>query len=497
MTSPTFRTLAGRFGLLYALVFALLIGMSGLVTHYLSGIRVDSQRLVEEAREQTISAQLLTEIDALVALLSQPSQIDPAEFERGKLLLSGTAKELGQLEAPPEDPSRPEHQEAEDVVFQQLAAELDAAVALLTAGVESLEVARARGHLITAHGFAAELMNKARQEALEANDDLQARAGRTRRVLFATWGVAAALLALAMALVHRGVVLPIQRLRASTERFGQGDRDHRVEVESTDELGDLARSFNAMADRLARSQDDLENRVRQRTREFIRAARLADLGVLASGIAHEINTPLASIATSAEGLQRRLNSGGVEPALLAEYAKVINQEAFRAREITTRMLALVRQEPSEVAAVSLALIVEQAGAALRYRAEAREVRLNASAADPNAHAQANAGELVQILINLLGNAIDASPKGAVVDYGMWVEDDSMLMTVVDHGHGIAEADLETVFEPFFTTKSPGQGTGLGLALVATLVESHGGSISVASRPTVETRFDVRLPLDWN
>ena len=493
-----FRTLTGRFGLLYAIVLALLISVGGLITVHLKRIGVDSQRLIEEAREQTVAAQLLSEIDALVALLEQPTQIDPAEYDRGRRLLTSTHTELIALEAPPEgDPSRLEHQLAEETLFVDLEHELNAVVLLLAPDLPDLDVTEAKAHLGEAHRLCNALMNKAREEALEANHDLQARVKSSGRTLFATWGLMGLILALAMSLVHYGVVKPIQRLRASTERFGKGDREHRVEIESTDELGDLARSFNSMAERLAQSQDDLEDRVRKRTAEFLRAARLADLGVLASGIAHEINTPLASIATSAEGLQRRINGNGVTPELLKEYTRIIADEAYRARDITTRMLALVRQEPSEVGPVSLNLVLEQAGNALRHKADKRGIQLVPQSLPGDAQARANAGELVQIFINLIGNAIDASPAKGTVHYAAEVENNELLFSVTDHGCGIPKEQLDFIFEPFFTTKSPGMGTGLGLALVATLVESHGGTITVQSEPDVATTFVVRLPLDWS
>ena len=161
------------------------------------------------------------------------------------------------------------------------------------------------------------------------------------------------------------------------------------------------------------------------------------------------------------------------------------------------MLALVRQEPSEVGPVSLNLVLEQAGNALRHKADKRGIQLVPQSLPGDAQARANAGELVQILINLIGNAIDASPAKGTVHYAAEVENNELLFSVTDHGCGIPKEQLDFIFEPFFTTKSPGMGTGLGLALVATLVESHGGTITVQSEPDVATTFVVRLPLDWS
>jgi len=248
---------------------------------------------------------------------------------------------------------------------------------------------------------------------------------------------------------------------------------------------------------VAEAQDHLEERVRARTQEFLRAARLADLGLLASGIAHEINTPLASIASCAEGLQRRCRDGQPPKELLAEYTNTISQETLRARDITTRMLALVRQEPSTISRVSLGLVLDQAESALRHRAERRRVRLDREAPEQDAVLNVNPGELVQIVLNLLANAVDASSPGGRVRLRAAVEGPTLVLDIVDEGAGIPEDDIDRIFEPFYTTKRPGEGTGLGLALVSTLVESRLGRISVRSQPGRGSTFRVTLPTDWS
>jgi signal transduction histidine kinase len=285
-------------------------------------------------------------------------------------------------------------------------------------------------------------------------------------------------------------------LRSSTERFGHGERGHRIQLDNLDELGDLAAAFNAMADRLGETQDVLEERVRERTREFIRAARLADLGILASGIAHEINTPLASITSSAEGLQRKTRTGDVPASVVNEYVTVIRDEAYRAREISTRMLSLVHQQSSELTWVELRLVVEQVESALRFRAESRGVQLAVHCSHPLETVNVNPGELVQVLVNLLANAIDASSRGDLVTLSVSLKDGNLHAEIQDQGSGILNEDRERIFEPFFTTKRPGSGTGLGLALVATLTKSHNGRVIVESESGQGSTFRVVFPMDW-
>ena len=187
---------------------------------------------------------------------------------------------------------------------------------------------------------------------------------------------------------------------------------------------------------------------------------------------------------------------GVDASAVSLLALVNSREVYRARGISTRMLSLVRQEPSELARVSLRLVLEQAESALRYRAEQRKVRLDYVPPEQDIELHVNAGELVQIVVNLLANALDASPPGAAVSLRAQVEGDQIVVTVRDQGSGIPEEHMDSIFEPFFTTKPPGEGTGLGLALVNTMVESHRGHVEVESEVGLGSQFQVRLPIDW-
>jgi two-component system NtrC family sensor kinase len=315
--------------------------------------------------------------------------------------------------------------------------------------------------------------------------------------MVATILIATLLLCMAWFFVARGVVGPLGALTRGAERIGHGDLAHRIDVRNRDEIGNLARTFNAMAERLAESQAHLEQRVEERTREFLRAARLADLGLLASGIAHEINTPLASISSCAEGLQRRLERGQVTPELLAEYAATIRAETVRASGITSRMLALVREQPSELGPVSMRLLVEQVRSAIQHRLEKRGVRLDCAVEDGDGGLHANGGELVQVLVNLVANAIDASPAGGRVELRARLQAGRLELEVEDEGVGIPPADQERIFDPFFTTKRPAEGTGLGLSLVASLVRARRGRIVLRSVVGKGTTFRVELPADWS
>jgi len=161
------------------------------------------------------------------------------------------------------------------------------------------------------------------------------------------------------------------------------------------------------------------------------------------------------------------------------------------------MLALVRQEPGKLSDISLQIILEQSLSALAHRAQVRRVQLESSVPDDDVFIKVNGGELVQIIVNLLANAVDASPAGSTVTLRARVAGDQLTLTVEDQGSGIREEDLEKIFEPFFTTKAPGEGTGLGLALVSTMVEAHRGRVTVRSEVGVETSIEVTLPTNWS
>lgn len=492
----SFRTLTARFGSLYASVIAIVLGVCVVSLLQLAQLRNDADRVMEEAREQSVLMRAISGVMAVQGILQSPDRLEPEETVRVVELLQESVDELSALADHPDDPSRPEHQDEEARHSAQLSRNLQRLLELAPRISGEPDRDRALQLLATTARDAATLRAEAMDEAREANEDMERRASAMKLVLLGTLLFAGALLALAFRFVQSGVVRPIRLVKEGAERFGTGELEHRVQVVHADEIGDLAKSLNRMADQLADAQEHLEERVRARTREFLRAARLADLGVLASGIAHEINTPLASIASCADGLQRRLRDGQLPQDLLVEYVDTIGREVYRARGITTRMLALVRQEPSAVSSVSLKMILDQAETALAHRASQRGVEIVSHAPSEDAQLHVNGGELVQVIVNLLSNAMDASPPGSKVVLDASIEGSKLDLTVTDRGPGIPEADLDRIFEPFFTTKAPGEGTGLGLALVCTMVESHGGQVHATSVLGEGSVFSVRLPIDW-
>jgi two-component system NtrC family sensor kinase len=240
------------------------------------------------------------------------------------------------------------------------------------------------------------------------------------------------------------------------------------------------------------------NEFKQNQERLRQAARLADIGQLAAGVAHEINTPLASIALRAESLMRSAQ----DPKLLAvesfknfpRYLKTIDEEIFRCKKIIGALLEFSRTRTPEVQETSLNPLVQEAADLVRHQMALKQVTL-ALRLDPKLPpVNADGGQIRQVLIALLMNAFDATPAMGQVEVETKLEAEGKVrLTVADTGVGISKENLEKIFSPFFTTKPVGQGTGLGLAICHGIVASHGGEIKVESEVGRGSRFHVILP----
>jgi signal transduction histidine kinase len=337
------------------------------------------------------------------------------------------------------------------------------------------------------------LRDEMRREAQESSLELLDRGREMRaKVVLATLLGLLVIAALTW-MVRKHVVRPVVALREGAARIGSGDLTHRVGIASHDEIGELATEFDRMASELQGMRDELEARVEERTREFLRAARLAGLGTMAAGIAHEINNPLASIASCAEGLERRVASGKATPEEQREYLQIIAREAYRAHDITSRLLDFARTDPAPTAEFRFGDVVRDLDVLLEHKLRSRNVRLDVRCEREGPALYGNAAEWRQVLLNILHNAIDASLEGGVVRATCRQEGEAIVLDVEDQGPGVPAADVERIFDPFFTTKAPGKGTGLGLSIVHRIVEAHGGRIEVTNTGR-GALFRVRVPL---
>jgi two-component system NtrC family sensor kinase len=239
--------------------------------------------------------------------------------------------------------------------------------------------------------------------------------------------------------------------------------------------------------------------LKEQQERLLHASRMADIGLLAAGVAHEINTPLASIALRAESLLRSAE----DPQLKAvdafknfpRYLKTIDEEIFRCKKIISALLEFSRARKPEIRDVDLNLLSEKAADLVSHQMKLRQVALGLRLDPRLPTIAADDGQLRQALIALLMNALDACrAQGTVTIETARESPDAVSLTVSDDGAGIPADILDKIFSPFFTTKPLGQGTGLGLAICHGVVTAHGGEIRVESVVGSGTRFSLVLPI---
>jgi signal transduction histidine kinase len=294
---------------------------------------------------------------------------------------------------------------------------------------------------------------------------------RTRGFLLALLA-AAPLVALGVSfLIGRSVAIPVARLEQGAARIAAGDLDARIEVRGAPELVALAARWNAMT-----------AAVKEREEKLVESEKLAGIGRLAAGVAHEINNPLGVILGYAKLLRRKA------PADAAEDLRVIEQEALRAKEIVEGLLDLSRPLPASVEAVDVRALADDVVSRLRDAHLLEGVAVEVQGA---AHAPAYSEKLRQVLVNLVRNAAEAAGAGGRVGVTVAEEDGAVKVIVGDSGPGIPAERRARLFEPFFTTKP--RGTGLGLAVSRAIARAHGGELVAEPAGSGGATFVLRLP----
>jgi len=486
----------------------LLLASFALIILMVSRVHHNVQRMLVETGEIAQARALADELHGIESWVQAAPTLAPVAREAvdadARQHLDAATDLLRRFGPPTPDPSDPEHQSEEDNLVGTIRTELALLRRLLVDERSGLE--NADPHVRAATRTAESLATKCEAEGRELGERLVQSSQDFVQFVVVSAAIAALTLVAAMWLFQRRIMRPLAELREAARRIGEGEQELRLVVRHEDELGLLARTLQAMTGRLRAQQEDLEERVAQRTNELLRTARLADLGTLAAGVAHEINNPLAAIATCAEGLlrdeQRALavngapghaHDGADGRERIREYLGIIAKEALRVRDTTARLLAFARPESGRREPVWLQREVREVATMLDHSATRAGVTLDLDLAQNTPPVLGDPADLRQVAFNLLKNALDASSHGGAVAIRLSQRDDNVVLEVEDHGHGVAAEVRDRIFEPFVTTKAPGDGTGLGLAISHRIVTDHGGSVRLHTPSRGGACFTVTLP----
>lgn len=304
------------------------------------------------------------------------------------------------------------------------------------------------------------------------------REGRLNLLTFALIAIAATSLMIYF-LVGRIVLQPVRRLAAVTRKVAEGDLSQKVEVGTKDEIGRLGESFNDMMQKLADAQ-----------RQLLQANKLASVGRLAAGVAHEINNPLTGVLTYSSFLLKRAE----KDSEMKEDLEVIVRETKRCREIVKGLLDFSRQSVSERHPTPVNDIVRDACRIVKNQLSMQKTAIVSNLGESLPLIHADASRMQQVLVNLLVNAGDAMEEtGGTITVTTDLAGDMVRIRVGDQGSGIARDDLDKIFEPFFSTKGT-RGNGLGLAIVWGIVEGHGGRLTVESELGKGSTFTILVPV---
>ncbi len=301
------------------------------------------------------------------------------------------------------------------------------------------------------------------------------------------------LLGLTLYLISRwSITLPLARLGRAARQLGHGDLGMRIEKSGVLEIDELIGEFNRMARNIeeqSRKQEELFREKIRLERGLRHRDKLASIGQLAGGLAHEIGTPLGVISGRAEHLLRRC--GRNDPA--RQGLEVIIRQGERISSIMRRMLAFARKPDSRHTEVDLAALIDDAFSLCRLRRRGSRPGIGLELELACASLRADADGLRQVFVNLMLNAIQAMPRGGTIRVASREDRDEVVITFSDTGPGIADAIADRIFDPFFTTRDVGEGTGLGLFMVASIVQEHGGRIELDRDHDGGARFIIRLP----
>ncbi len=308
---------------------------------------------------------------------------------------------------------------------------------------------------------------------------------------------------------------PIRKLIGGTNAISEMHLDQPITIRSSQELEQLAHSFDVMRVRLKGAMEEnekftqqLESKVEERTaqlraaeRKLMQADRLTSLGELAASVAHEINNPISGVLNLSMLMQRILKEDGIPPGRVEDFRRYLGQvatETSRVGRIVSDLLSFSRRSKPQETEADLNAIIRNTVSLVMHKLQLANVELELDLPDDVPRIRCDASQIQQVVINLVLNAAESIKGGGTVTVRTRHDRDAappgVLLEVRDSGSGIPRELIGKIFDPFFTTKEEGKGVGLGLAVVYGIVEAHGGEIEVESRVGEGSLFRVSLPL---
>ena len=304
--------------------------------------------------------------------------------------------------------------------------------------------------------------------------------------------------------INRYVSRPVTELVKGTKKVAEGNLNYSIATKGKDEIAQLASSFNQMTLDLKRADEKLidwgktlEQKVQQRTEELrktenqlIQSDKVASLGKLAAGVAHEINSPLTGILTYSSLLLQAKREGDPE----REDLEVIVNETDRCKKIVKGLLDFARQTEPLKTLSDINEVIGKSIDLISHQASLQNVKIEKRVKPDLPKTMIDVGQIQQVFINILLNAIEAMPNGGTLTVSSGIEDEMVALRFTDTGVGIPEENLPKILDPFFTTKEQGKGTGLGLSVSYGIIERHRGKLGVKSQVGKGTTFTVKLPI---
>jgi signal transduction histidine kinase len=298
---------------------------------------------------------------------------------------------------------------------------------------------------------------------------------------------------------------PLKILMKKTQQVATGDFSADLVLRGRDELSELATAINSMCEKLTTAGESLHKETEARIsaiEQLRHTERLATLGRLSSGVAHELGTPLNVVA----GRAKLIETGQLEGEEIRESTQIIREQVERMVTIIRQLLDYARRRKVKKAPANLESLLSQTVEMLNPMARKKRVTLELVKSDTIPVVSIDKSQMQQVLINLIMNGIQAMPDGGRLEVEIHLEHNQqkllannpekkfLAIHIKDEGQGIAEENLNRIFDPFFTTKEVGSGTGLGLSIVYGIVQEHNGWIDVESKLGKGTCFTVYLPL---